>query len=134
LSSVSDEQSHISFSGFAVLVEVIWFVHSVQQVTIGILGNWSVSIVSDGISGSSISYSDVRIGIRISAHVLNNEVANQLWVSSTTVLIGPFNGEQRLFIESHIGSPAISSLSIVLGVEQSVGIVSIGVGFVQTIV
>jgi hypothetical protein len=50
------------------------------------------------------------------------------------VLVGPFNGEKRAFIEAHCRSIAISSLCVVLRVKQTVSIVSVCVGFIQTII
>lgn len=131
--SVGNVESHVSVSGLAVSVVSPVFVHSVEQSS-GSLSNGSVGIVGDGVGGFSISYEVNWVSISSRAHVLNDEVANQLWVFSTSVLSGPFNSEQRFFIEGHFGSPAITSLSIVLRVEQSVGIVSVGVGFIQTVV
>jgi len=131
--SIVDPQSLVSLSSSASLVVGVGFVHSVGQLSVGNIDG-SVGVVSDGVSGDSVSEKSNGLGIRVAAHVLENNVANQLLIDSTTVLGSPLDGQERTFIEGHGGSIAESSLSVVLRIEQSVGIVSISVGFVESII
>lgn len=131
--SVCNVQSHVSISDGTVSVELERLVHSIGKV-ISSGSSSSSNVVGDGISGNSISNSLGWVSVGTGAHVLDNQVANQLWVSSASVLSSPFNGEERLFVEGHGRSPAVSSLSVVLGVKQSLCIVSVGVGLVKSVV
>jgi len=131
--SIIDPETLVSVSGGTSLVVSVVLVHSVGQFSVGGSGG-SSSVVGNGVSGNSISNQIDGISIRVGADVLENDVANQLLVDSATVLSSPLNGQERTLIERHGGSVAESSLSIVLGVEQSVGVVSISVGFIQSII
>jgi len=132
--SVSNKETHVSFSVLAVLVVLVGLVHSVEEISVSINGNWSVGIVGDSISGGTITNSDHGIGILVGADVLENHVAVHLRIDTASVLNSPFDRHLRSFIEGHRGTNTISSLSIVLGVEQSVSIVSVCVCFVQSII
>lgn len=50
------------------------------------------------------------------------------------MLGGPFDRELGAFIISHGGTVAVASLGIVLRVEQSIVVVSIGVSLVKSII
>jgi hypothetical protein len=50
------------------------------------------------------------------------------------VLVRPFDCELGTFVEAHRGSVAVSSFCVILGVEQAIRVVSVGVRFVETIV
>jgi len=134
LLSVCNEETLVSRSGVACSPVRSWLVHSVQEVSASIGGSGSIDIIGDGIGGGSISYSLLSWVILVAAHVLNNHVAIHLWILSTAVLVGPFNGEQRALIEIHRGTPAVATLAVVLRVEQSVAIVSVLIGLVQSVV
>jgi hypothetical protein len=132
--SIIDPETLVSLSSRTGLVEGVWFVHSVEQVSIGILSNSSGSVIGDGIGGSSISDQEGGISVRGRAHVLEEDVTDQFRVDSTSMLSSPLNGEERTFIERHSRSVTESSLRVVLRVEESIGVISVGVGFVQPIV
>jgi hypothetical protein len=132
--SVGDEETHVSLSVLAVLVVVVGFVHSVEQVSVTIEGSGRSGIVLDSVGGGTISDEDHGISIGVGADVLNNHVAIHSGVLTATVLSGPFDGQLRSFIVGHRGSDAITSLGVVLGVEQSVSIVSVCIGFIQSVV
>lgn len=133
-SSVGNKETLVSVSGVAGIEVASWLVHSKLQHTSGIFLSDSSLSVRDGVSVSSISNTGIRRSVRVAAHVLNDKVAIHLGVSSATVLVGPLNGEERTFIEAHGRSIAVSSLGIVLRIVQSVSIVSVLVGLVQTVV
>jgi len=88
--SIIDPQSFVSLSSGASLIERIWFVHSVCQLSVGKIDG-SVGIVGDGIGGNSVSEESGGFGIGVAAHVLEDDVANQLGVDSATMLSSPFN-------------------------------------------
>jgi hypothetical protein len=134
LFSVGNEETHVSLSVLAVLVVFVGLVHSVEEISVTIEGRGRSGIVLNGISGSTISYEDVGISIRVGADVLNNHVAIHSGVLTATVLSGPFNGQLRSLVVGHGGTDAITSLGVVLGVKQSVSIVSVGIGFIQSVV
>jgi hypothetical protein len=94
----------------------------------------SSRIVGDSSSGSSITnlIGGVRLQLR-AAHVLNNHVAGHFRVVAT-VLRGPHDGELRSLIESHLGANTVASLGIVLRVEQSITIISVGICFVEAVI
>lgn len=133
LLSVSNEETKVSGSSLASLVELQRLVHSESVIVSSLLLNRG-KIGLDSIGGASVS--DVSRGIVSvvsSAHVLDNEVAVHSGIS-TTVLVGPLNGEERTFIKIHFRSLAVTTLSVVLGVEQSIGIVPVGVVLPEAIV
>ncbi len=84
------------------------------------------------IGGGSISNTDHGISVFGGADILDNHVAIHLGVNTASVLNGPFEGHLRSFVVGHRRSNAISSLGVVLRVEQSVSIVSVGVCLVQS--
>ncbi len=131
--SVSNEQSLVSITFLAILIVSIALVHSVfVSSSIGIELVEGSNVIFDGVGGFSISDLDSLVFFySTAAHVLDDDVTVQLGVSAS-MLIGPFDAEQRFFVEGHGGSLAISSFGIVLGIHQSVGIVSVGVGFTQS--
>jgi hypothetical protein len=53
--SVSNEESQVSVSSGAVLVVLEVFVHTIEQVSIGVSSNRAVGVVGDGIGGGTIS-------------------------------------------------------------------------------
>jgi hypothetical protein len=131
--SVIDPESLVSLSGGTSLVVNVVLVHSIGQLSVGESGG-SSSVVGDGVGGNSISNQIDGISIGVGADVLENDVANQLLVNSTTVLSSPLNRQEGSFVEGHGGSVAESSLCVVLGIEQSISVVSISVGLVQSII
>jgi hypothetical protein len=132
--SVSDVETHVPVSGLAVLVRLVRFVHSVQESSVSSGVGWSSGIIGDGVGCLTISDGDVWAVRGAGAHVLEDHVAIELWVGTTSVLLSPLDGKLRSFVEGHRRSPAVSSLCVVLGIEESVGVVSVGVGLIQTIV
>jgi hypothetical protein len=134
LFSVGNEETHVTFSVLAILVILVGFVHTVFQLSVSIELRRRSGVIVDGVGGGTISNENHRIIVGVGAHVLNNHVTIHSGVSTATVLNGPFNSQLRSLIVRHSGTNTISSLSIVLGVEQSVSIVSVGVGFVQSVV
>jgi hypothetical protein len=50
------------------------------------------------------------------------------------MLVGPFESEERTLIKIHFRTLAVTSLGVVLGVEQSIGIVSISIVLAEPIV
>jgi len=133
-SSVSSVQTSVSVSSVAGIIVDSVLVHSVHELTGSIDYGWSVSIVGDGVGSGSISNSDGWIVVLVGAHVLDHHVAPQLGRLTTTVLVGPLNGEQRTFIKGHGRSHAVTALGVVLGIKQTIGVVSVGVGFVESVV
>jgi len=73
-------------------------VHSVGQLSVG-ESSGSSSIVGDGVGSNSVSDENGGIGIRVAAHVLEHNVANQLGIDSTSVLGSPLNRQKRSFVE-----------------------------------
>jgi len=134
LFSVGNKETHVSFSVLAVLVVLVRLVHSVEQVSVGIKSSGRSGVIVNGIGGGTISNSDHRIIIGVGANVLDNHVAIHLGVSTATVLSGPFNSQLRALVVGHSGTNAVTSLGVVLGVEQSVTIVSVGIGFIQSVI
>lgn len=135
ISSVSNPESLVSLTSLASGVKVSWFVHSELVFSSGgILGSGAIGIVGNGIGGGSISNQNGGISIGGGAHVLNDEVAVHLGVLSTTVLVGPLNGEERTFIIAHGWANAISSLGVVLRVEEPVGVVSVLIGLIESVI
>jgi len=132
--SVSDVETLVPVSGLAVLVRLVRLVHSEQISIISSQSGWTCWVIVDGVGCLTISNDNVgRIG-GSGAHVLEDHVAIKLGVSTTSVLLSPLDGELRSFVESHRRSVAESSFCVVLGVEESVCVISVGVGFIQTIV
>lgn len=96
--SVSNVETHVSLSGGASLVPGKRLVHAKGKFSIFIgLGGTSFS-GRDGVGGGSITDSLKRRSSLGSASVLQNNVAIQLGVETTTVLVGPLNVEERAFI------------------------------------
>jgi len=93
LSSVGNEESHVSLSSRAGLIVGPWLVHSIEEISSSIGGNGTVIIVRDGIGGSSVSHSGLGVFVSVGAHVLHDHVAVKLWILATTVLVGPFYGQ-----------------------------------------
>jgi hypothetical protein len=132
-SSIRDEESHVSLSGVASLV-VSQTLMLAEGVIVSGLGLDGGKIGIDSIGGRTVSDVVLSIvGLVGATHVLDDKVAVQSGVSAT-VLVGPFDREERAFIKIHFGSLAVTSLGVVLGVEQSVGIVSIRVVFSKSII
>lgn len=127
---IGDVETLVAFTGSAVLVIEVAFVHSVQEG----LASWIVdggsvvgeSIIGDGVGGSTIAnFISWLTGVD---HVLDDQLAVNFIVSlSTSVLRGPFNSELRTDVEEHARSPAISSGIVVLGVEKTVIVVNVSV-------
>jgi hypothetical protein len=134
LLTISNEETHVTVSVLAVLVVLVRFVHSIEQISISIDLGRRVGIIVDGIGSGTISNEGHGVSVRRRAHVLEDEVANHSGVVTTSVLVGPFDSQERSFVEGHRGTNAITSLSVVLGVEQSVSIVSVGVSLVQSVI
>jgi hypothetical protein len=134
LFTIGNEETHVAFSVLAILVVLVGLVHSEQQFSVTIGSERRVGIVLNGIGGSTISDSDGGVSVGGRADVLENHVAIHSGVSTATVLNSPFNGQLRSLVVGHSGTNAVSSLSIVLGVEQTVSVVSVRVGFIQSVV
>jgi hypothetical protein len=132
--TIGNEETHVAFTVLAVLVVVIGLVHSVEQVSVTIGSERRSGIVVNGIGGGSISYEDHGVSVGRRADVLENHVAIHSGIGTTTVLSGPFNSQLRSLVVGHSGTNAVSSLSVVLGVEQSVSIVSVRVGFIKSVI
>jgi hypothetical protein len=132
--TVGNEETHVALSVLAVLVVVIGLVHSEEQVSVTIGSEGRSGIVVNGIGGGTISHEDHGVSVGGRADVLENHVAIHSGVSTATVLSSPLNGHLRSLVVGHRGTNAVSSLSVVLGVEQAVSIVSVRVGFVQSVV
>lgn len=126
-SSISNEQTFISFSCFAGLVEVIMFVHSVF-LDGGVLDHdiKGVCIISDG--GGSVTVTNITC-----AHELQDDFAFVIFLTAR-VLVGPFDGQLTSLVEVHWWSPTVTSCCIVLGIKKSILIVCICRLFVETIV
>jgi hypothetical protein len=133
LLSVSNEETQVSISSLAILVVLEILVHSKEQVSVGVGLSRSSRVVSDGGSGGSISNLDCGSVVVSTAHVLEHNVTPELGVA-TTMLSSPLNGQEGAFIEAHLRSNTIATFSIVLGVKQSISIVSVGIGLVKSIV
>jgi len=132
--SVGDEETHVSVSGFAILVVLVSLVHSEGHFSVGFFLERSIWVIGDGVGGRTISDQGHSVVVGRTAHVLNDDVADHFRIATTTVLDSPFDHEEGFLVEIHSRTNAISSLSVILGVEQSVSIVSVGVGFIKTIV
>lgn len=94
--TIRNPQSHVSVTGSTGQIVFITFVHSIQ-VFGGVTGNFfrvSSSIVWDGVGGISVSDFQFGFGGFFFAHVLDDHVAILFWVSSASVLSGPFDGQQ----------------------------------------
>lgn len=105
--------------------------HSVEEFAV-LSGSGTGLVGWDGVGGLTITDSLQRIGRLGTTHVLDDNVAVQLGVESTTVLVGPFDGEKGTLIVRHGGSMAVPSLRVVLGVHQPVAIVPVGIGLIET--
>jgi hypothetical protein len=115
LLSIGNPKTLVSLSGIASIVVNSVLVHSVSEKSSSVLSGRNSSIsIGNGIGGNSVSDSLGGISIGGGAHVLEDDVAVQLGVLSTTVLNSPFNGQQRAFVIRHGGSIAVASLSVVL--------------------
>jgi hypothetical protein len=133
LSSIGNEETKVSFSGIASLVvgQSLMLTESVL-VSSGCSDRLGGGIDSGG--GSSVSDVVLSIGGLVgSTHILDHQVAEQSRVAAT-MLVRPFDSEERTLIKRHFGTLAVTSLGVVLRVEQSIGIVSIGIVFSQPIV
>lgn len=78
LLSVSNEESKISVSGLAILVGLIALVHSVLEdwwVCVLVKSSSTIRAIRDGIGGGSISDETESISRGVSAHVLDDHVA-----------------------------------------------------------
>jgi hypothetical protein len=133
LLSISNEKSEVSVSGSAGLVMSERLVHS-ESVLIASGGSDRGFGGVDSVSGGSVSDVIISIGGLVgSTHVLDNQVAVHSRITAT-VLVGPFDGEERTFVKIHFRTLAVTTLGVVLRVKQSVGIISIGIVFSQPIV
>jgi hypothetical protein len=131
--SVVNPESQISASGGASLVVGIVLVHSIGQFSSS-EGNGTIGVVGDGIGGNSISDQKGGIRVGVGANILENNIAYQFSVNSTTMLCSPLNGEVRALIKAHGRSVAVATLSIILRVIQTIGIISVGIGFIETVI
>jgi len=123
--SVSNKETLVSFSGVAGVKVDSVLVHSILKHTIGVQSGRSSSGIWNSVGGSTVTNSNGRIIIRVAAHVLDDKVAPDFGINSTTVLVSPFNLQKGTLIERHGGAIAVTSLGVILGVVQSIGIVSV---------
>jgi hypothetical protein len=131
--SIGDEESKVSLSGVASLVVSQGLVLA-EGVIVSSLGLDGGKIGINSFGGASVSDVVLSIVSLVGAtHVLDDKVAVQSRVAAT-MLVGPFDSEERAFIKIHFRTLAVTSLGVVLGVEQSVGIVSIRVVFSKSII
>jgi hypothetical protein len=133
LFSIRNPKTHVSFSGSASNVVISFFVLSVKVFIIFILFADGLLGVGNSISCGSVSNEGGGGGVGRTTHVLQDYVAIQSG-SSTTVLVGPFDGQQRTFVKVHGGAKAITSFAIILGIEQAVSIISISVFFANSVI
>jgi hypothetical protein len=112
--SVINPETHVSLSSFAGQVVGIGLVHSIEGLSISSVLESSSGISGDGVGGLSVSQQDGLRIIRVGAHVLQDNIANQFSISTTSMLVGPLHREVRTLIKAHGGSIAISSLCIIL--------------------
>jgi len=134
--SVGNPESSVSESGLAILVIRVTLVHSVDVSSGGSDLHEFNGIVGDGIGGRSISVSEGNCGVGdVCAHVLNDKVASVSSVSAT-VLSSPFDLEEGFFVEvflsSFFGIDTVSSLGVILGVHETICVVSVVSIFVQS--
>jgi len=134
LGSISDVKSHVSLSGLAIEIRSKRLVDSISELSISIGGGRIGDVGVGRVGGSSVSNSNEGIVVGGAAHVLDNDIADDLGVVSASMLVGPFDREKRSLIVRHRGSDAISSLSVVLRIEKSVSIVAVRVGLVESII
>jgi len=134
LLSVSNVQTHVPLSGSAGSVVCPVLVHAEGQVTIAISGNGTIGVIGNGVGGGTISNQNGGISITVAAHVLHDHVAHELAVNTAAVLICPFDRQERTLVESHSWTIAVPALSVVLRVKEPVGIVSVGICFVQSVI
>jgi hypothetical protein len=131
--SIGDEESKVSLSGVAGLVVSQGLVLA-EGVIVSSLGLDGGKIGINSFGGASVSDVVLSIGGLVgSTHILDHQVAEQSRVAAT-MLVRPFDSEERTLIKRHFGTLAVTSLGVVLRVEQSIGIVSIGIVFSQPIV
>lgn len=125
--------------------------HSVLQDTVGsspdgigvgvinsvvvVVGNSaSVGIIEIGRIDITISDGSVSsVLIEVLAHILKDCVAAELGITAT-VLTGPFESKKRTLIEIHGWGDGITSLCIVLGIEESVLIIGVGISLIESII
>lgn len=134
---VGGVQSLVSEAGSAVLIELERLMKTVNVFSGGSLSlvlNTSCSVRRSVLSGLGLGGAiSVSHGIFGSTHVLENQVT--VVVShSTGMLGGPLDTEQTSDIKVERRSPTESSGSVVLGIEQSLGVVSVVVSFGQAVV
>jgi len=136
---VSEEESLISLSPFAVLVVLVAFVHSVNEGGLVLPGERVRSnrvIVGGAIGRVGIIRGSFRVETVshfISTRVLQDDLAVSVG-SIARMLSSPLNGEQRPDVVVHFGAPAVTALGVVLGVHKSVVVVSVLTRFVETVV
>jgi len=117
--AVSSEQAEVATTLLAVAIVSIGFVTT--ELRVGVSGH----VFGDTVSGFTIAEEGV-------AHVLENDFAVEVRVAAT-VLVSPFDVHDGTFIEVHV-TEVIATTVVVLGIEHAVGIVTIAVTFVSTIV
>jgi len=108
---VGDEQALVTLTAIAITPEVGRLV--LNEVSIVII------IVGRGVVVGTIT--DPR-----ATHVLENNLAISVrMASTTTVLGGPFDLEERALVVGHFGTPAITTIVVVLGVKGTILVVGI---------
>ena len=133
-STVGNEETEVAVTSLAHLVVGVRLMETIGVSTRSILGGGTSGGVGDGVGGGTITDAVVIISSAGLAHVLDDDIAHQSGVTSATVLGSPLDLELGASIEVHGGTTAISSLSVVLGVEQAVSIVTVSVGLIVTVV
>mmetsp|Transcript_18927 Transcript_18927/g.32661 ORF Transcript_18927/g.32661 Transcript_18927/m.32661 type:complete len:218 (+) Transcript_18927:1271-1924(+) len=132
--TVSNKQTLVTFTSFAFLEPVQRFVEAVF-VTFATIG-FFVVVFRDLVSRSAITNQRFSWSIVRATHVLQNDSAISVFVT-TSVLIGPFDSQPRSFVVFHhfrANIDCVTTLGIVLRIKHSLGVLTIGVTTIQTIV
>lgn len=132
---VSKEESSVTTAGGAGVVPgegLLLSTSSGGQSISSVVGDSSVTIVgSDGVGGTLLS----TVTDPGTAHVLKHHVAINVGVVGTaTVLDGPLDLEQRALVVGHRVTPLVTSLSVVLRIEQAVLVLGVLVLFIELVV
>jgi hypothetical protein len=131
---VSGVEAEVALGHGAQLVIVVRLMTSVLLISVAIVVRAIVVVVRDGVGGGTIAKTSI-------AHVLPDDVAIVVGLASlggdtARMLVGPLQGDDRSLVEllTSDGSNVGSTTVVVLGIEQTISVGTITVGFIQSVV
>eukprot|EP00052_Salpingoeca_macrocollata_P011462 m.88361 g.88361 ORF g.88361 m.88361 type:complete len:676 (-) comp18065_c0_seq1:202-2229(-) len=123
--TIGREETAVAVAVAAVGVVVVILVHAIAHIVVAVAVLALGGLARNGAGGSAIAQC-------VRAHVLEDDFAVVV-VTAARVLVGPFNWQSFAFVKVE-RSDVVATAVVVLRVKQTVGVVAVAVGLVQTVV